>query len=101
MVATFLNSEQFDIENTEPTIEDECPNSILDLSLREIITEWCDTMLIIINDLINIFNNNDTLRWQDKLYHIKNTVFNNRRIFYLGITLIIIALLLFYFEISS
>ena len=101
MVAAFLNSEQNEIENNDPPIEEECPSGILDLSLREIITEWCDTMLTIINELINVFNNKDTLRWQDKVYSIKNTVFKGRRIFYLGITLIIIALLLFYFEISS
>ena len=101
MVAAFLNSEQSEIENNDPPIEEECPSGILDLSLREIITEWCDTMLTIINELINIFNNKDTLRWQDKVNSIKDTVFKGRRIFYLGITLIIIALLLFYFEISS
>ncbi len=100
MVATFLNNEQEGVETEATPAPLSCPTGILDLSLRQLASEWSDTMLTLVNDITNLSNSN-TLRWQDKVVTLKNSVLQERRVFYLGITFIIISFLLFYFEITS
>ena len=94
MVAPFLNDDEMLESETEIIT---CPTTLLDLSLKELLTQWSDTMLKLINEIPYIFNN-DQLRWQDKYYTINGNINKNNTIFYLGLTLIVVSLLLFYFE---
>lgn len=94
MVAPFLNDDEMLESETEIIT---CPTTLLDLSLKELLTQWSDTMLKLINEIPYIFNN-DQLRWQDKYYTISGNINKNNTIFYLGLTLIVVSLLLFYFE---
>lgn len=109
MVAPFLNQDQqVKIEingesndvnvDDDNTINDESSNKLLDLTLKQLIQEWSDTMLYFIEEIVDIFNSNDYLRWQDKYREIGDSINKNRRMFYIGITFVFIALLLFYFE---
>ena len=75
-------------------------NHILDMNLKEIFKEWSKTMLDIINNIIDIGNDSQYINWRERLNKIYQQLNDKKRIFYLGITFIVISILLFYFELS-
>ena len=92
MVAPFLNKDDIKLKTSEKMT---CPLNILDLTLRDLIKEWSENLY----EFIFTINNKETLRWQDRYGGISRSLAKNRRIFYLGITLILLALILFFLEV--
>ena len=65
------------------------------------IKEWSSSMIEFINELILVFNDENTIYWQDRINSIQILVSKNRRLFYIGLSLIVMSFILFCFELSS
>ena len=107
MLLDFLNNNWSNYSRSELDQEEGCQTSILDLSVREFLKEWLQTILEIIDELMDIGVRGHGQTRSDNqlpliLQQLKDIISQpSRRLIYLGITFIFLALLLFYFEITS
>jgi hypothetical protein len=80
-------------------------NDFLQLSIYNIINEWSKNMRHILEEIVNLqFNNESDNWWKDILDFINkliNIISKDDRKIYVGLTLVIIAFLLFIIEATS
>ena len=107
-------SEKKALENVNElsnNLEDDIKNNknILNKTISEIINDWSDSQVEIMNELIELYSimdNYDNYEhwWEYILYYYKETVsilLKKERIIYTGITILFICLLLYFITVSN
>lgn len=80
----------YEINRVNNKIEDR--KDFMNLSIREIIDKLASTLILIINDIIELYYNPSNMR----LENILNILIKDDRMIYSGVILIIISILLFF-----
>lgn len=78
-----------------------CQTSILDVSIRKFLKDWPTTILEIVDEIMDLGKTKGDSISNNNFNQFIKIVNNSQRLIYLGLTFILLALILFYLEISS
>jgi hypothetical protein len=73
----------------------------LDKSIREILDEFLETLIFILNDISLFFSTSQKLSFEEKQNALMDIFFRDDRVFYSGILLVSISFILYYIDSSD
>ncbi len=79
----------------------DCQTSILDVSIRKFLKDWPTTILAIVDEVMDLGKSKEGSTANNNFKQFIKIVNSSHRLIYLGLTFILLALILFYLEISS